>query len=154
MVQQRGCPKSAFGVYAKCVFVPNPTLGCCDQVTKSRKCFLGHQYVEQSPKTHFRHPFWDFLALRGDHNSCSVPVKCLPLDGPAVKCFCVDGGSLRFAGQREKLKFSFLDGVPAGSKTPVRAAADSIESGVILQARDRYNYFMRKDDGVSCLVWL
>ena len=36
----------------------------------------------------------------------------------------------------------------------LRAAADSIESGVILQARDRCNYFMRKDDGVSCLIRL
>ena len=80
MVQQRGCPKSAFGVYAKCAFVPNPSLGCCDQVATSQKWFLGHQYVEQSPITHFRHPFWDFLALRGDHNSCSelgVTLNCI-----------------------------------------------------------------------------
>ena len=36
----------------------------------------------------------------------------------------------------------------------LRAAANSIEFGVILQARDRRNCFMRKDDGVSCLVEL
>ena len=36
----------------------------------------------------------------------------------------------------------------------LRAAADSIESGVILQARDRCNYFVRKDDGVGYLFWL